>query len=206
MLALPGAVRAHHQLNTLPLLHLIVACAAFALWRGPGGRRAVAIRTATVLLLTSGLASNLLLIQQTRNFIDTTGGRGRWSHALNDFAQQIDEQPGAMVVSLDWGFHEPLLFLTRRVQLVESIWTLPRTLAGGQPWVFDAEAGTTYLVHDAPYDLFGLGPKFLLAARLAGSETARIRTHRDAAGDPAFYSVRLLRRHRVRYDGRFWIR
>ena len=79
-------------------------------------------------------------------------------------------------------------------------------MASGQPWVHDADAGTTYLVHDSPYDLFGLGPRFLRAARVAGPEPARIRSHEDDAGEPAFYSVRVLRPHRVHYDGRFRIR
>jgi multiple sugar transport system permease protein len=71
---------------------------------------------------------------------------------------------------------------------VESIWTLPRQLASGRPWDFTATANTTYLVHDFPYDLFGLGPKFLLAARLLGEPAAQIEVHRDGSGDPAFYT------------------
>ena len=205
MLALPGAVRAHHQLNALPLLHLIVACAAVDLWRRPTGHAARWVRGAVALALAGVLAGNLLLIERTSRFIEETGGRGRWSHALDEFAARANTEPGSTVVSLNWGFHEPLAFLTRRVRVVETIWTLPQAAAAGRPWTRDAEAGTTYLVHDAPYDLFGLGPRFLLAARIAGDQTARIEAHRDGAGDVAFYSVRMLRAHRLRYDGRFRI-
>ena len=152
------------------------------------------------------IGGNLLLIARTSSFIEATGGRGRWSHALNEFAAAVQNQNAPTVVSLDWGFHEPLLFLTRDVRLVESIWTLPQQLANGRPWEFTAGENTTYLVHEFPYDLFGLGPKFLLAARLAGKQAARIEVHRDASGDPAFYSVNIPQPHRVRYDGNFRIR
>ena len=206
MLALPGAVRAHHQLNTLPLLHLIVASAALTLWRREGGWGTARIRLGIAVLLTGTAVANLVLIHRTTDFIDTTGGRGRWSHALSDFARELNARPGEAVVSLEWGFHEPLLFLTRDVPLEESTWALSRSLASGQPWVRDADAGTTYLVHDSPYDLFGLGPRFLMAARVAGPEIARIRSHEDGAGEPAFYSVRVLGPHRVHYDGAFRIR
>jgi hypothetical protein len=206
MLALPGAVRAHHQLNTLPLLHLIVASAAVTLWRsGPGSARSLA-RGLCGAVLVAVVAGNVLLIAKTSRFIETTGGRGRWSHALDEFAAGVETRQASTVVSLDWGFHEPLLFLTRNVRLVESIWTLPRQLASGRPWDFTAAANTTYLVHDFPYDLFGLGPKFLLAARLLGEPAAQIEVHRDGSGDPAFYSVRIPRPHRLRYDGNFRIR
>ncbi len=206
MLVLPGAVRAHHQLNSLPLLHLIVACAGVALWQLGAGRAQSALRAAAGLLLAAVVASNLALIRETSDLIAATGGRGRFSHALDDFADEVDAVPGKTVVSLDWGFHEPLLFLTRHTRLVESIWALPRTLAAGRPWVFAGDAETVYLIHDSPHDLFGLGPKLLLAARLAGDETARIRAHRDGGGDLAFYSVRVLRPHELRYDGKFRIR
>jgi hypothetical protein len=206
MLALPGAVRAHHQLNVLPLLHLIIACAALALWQPGASHPRLALRGITGFGLAGLIAGNLLLIQHTSEFIRDTGGRGRWSHALNEFAAEIDRQPGDTVVSMDWGFHEPLLFLTRQTHLVESIWALPQALAAGKPWVLDADANTVYLVHDTPYDLFGLGPNFLLAARLAKNPAANITPHYDKAGDLAFYSVRVGGPHRLRYDGKFRIR
>ena len=206
MLALPGAVRAHHQLNTLPLLHLIVASAALTLWRRGGGWGTARIRSGIAVLLTGTAAANLVLIHRTSDFIDATGGRGRWSHALSDFARELNARPGEAVVSLEWGFHEPLLFLTRDVPLEESTWALSHSVARGQPWVREANAGTTYLVHDSPYDLFGLGPRFLMAARVAGPEIARIRSHEDGAGEPAFYSVHVPGPHRVHYNGAFRIR
>ena len=150
------------------------------------------------------VALQIGVYEQTRRAFAESGGRGRWSSATSQLARELQQTP-THVVSLDWGFHEPLAFLTRRVRVVETIWTLPQAAAAGRPWTRDAEAGTTYLVHDAPYDLFGLGPRFLLAARIAGDQTARIEAHRDGAGDVAFYSVRMLRAHRLRYDGRFRI-
>jgi len=206
MLALPGAVRAHHQLNTLPLLHLIIACAGLTLWRWEvrGGRSL--LRASVGLLFAALIACNLLLIRETSGFIADTGGRGRFSHALDEFAGAIDAEPGTTLVSLDWGFHEPLLFLTRQTRLVEAIWSLPREIAAGRPWTFTGDERTVYLVHDVPHDLFGLGPQLLLAARLAGDETARITPHLDGDGELAFYSVAVFRPHELRYDGTFRIR
>lgn len=206
MLALPGAVRAHHQLNTLPLLHLIVACAGLAAWRwkAPGGRSL--LRVPVGLFLAALVAANVLVIRETSAFIADTGGRGRFSHALDDFALAIDAEPGKTVVSLDWGFHEPLLFLTRQTRLVESIWSLPREIAAGRPWVFTGSEDTVYLVHDIPHDLFGLGPALLVAARLAGSEKARVTPHWDNGGELAFYSVEFRGPHTLHYDGIFRFR
>jgi hypothetical protein len=108
-------------------------------------------------------------------------------------------------VSLDWGFHEPLAFLTDRLPLDEPIWAIPRTLAAGRPWAYTGDAGTRYLVHAAPYDLFGLGPRLLAAARAEPPGTASIEPHADRLGEVAFYSIRILRPHRLVFTGRFRI-
>ncbi|MBW2229501.1 MAG: glycosyltransferase family 39 protein [Deltaproteobacteria bacterium] len=203
MLAMPGAVRAHHQLNTLPLLHLIVACAATWAWRWPTAPSLrSAVRAGVVLLLAAVLVSQIRVIVLTQELIDETGGKGRWTRALHDLADEIDSQ-GTRVVSLDWGFHEPMQLLTDHAELLEAIWTIPRVLGRGQPWVIAGDARSVYLVHDAPYDLFGLGPLFLARMREEEPEAVEIRTHRDASGEVAFYSVRVLRPHRLAYTGRF---
>jgi hypothetical protein len=211
MLALPGAVRAHHQLGVLPLWHAIIAVAVVDLfaraWRSP--RHALLARTALAAAVGFVVAGQLASIVQTRRFIEETGGRGRWSQALTLFAQDFD-RPGAEAVSLDWGFHEPLLFLTRDAQLGEAIWALPASLRAGRPWRHGGDADTVYLVHDETYDLFGIGPRLLAfaEAQSAGAETPgspRVETevHLDGQGQPAFYSVRVAGPHVLVFDGRF---
>jgi hypothetical protein len=108
-------------------------------------------------------------------------------------------------VSLDWGFHEPLLFLTTKRGLLEPIWNIPRLLARGRPWAHAGNEHHVYLVHDAPYDLFGFGPALLETAR-ENDRVAEIRTHRDRLGDPAFYSVRFRAPHELVYTGSFELR
>jgi len=149
------------------------------------------------------LLANLNLIAATWRLIDETGGRGRWSHAISELAGELDAEPGATAVSLDWGFHEPLLFLTQRARSVEPIWAIPQLLRSGRPFVYEGDASTVYLVHDVPYDLFGLGPELLAAARGHRPERLTITAYRDKEGEPAFYSVRMPERHRLVYTGEF---
>ncbi|MFP6639627.1 MAG: glycosyltransferase family 39 protein [Myxococcota bacterium] len=204
MLALPGAVRAHHQLNALPLPHLILGCAVVSLWRmpRPRGLGPVIASLAVVLLL----AGNLRVIAATQSEITSTGGRGRFSSEISALAEEIDAQPQTQVVSLDWGFHEPLLFLTDRAQMVEPIWVIPQFLARRQPWTFAGDEDTTYLVHGPEYDLFGIGPALLLAARTNADPSIEVTPHRDGSGDVAFYSVQIHRPHELSFNGRFRIR
>ena len=205
MLLMPGAVRAHHQLNSMPFLQLVVASVLVDIGRRswPSPTATLAARGAAGLALAAVLVGNVAVIAQTRRLIADTGGRGRWSQELNRFAEAVDAEPGSVVVSLDWGFHEPLLFLTDHAKLVEPIWAIPGLLRSGRPWIFEGDGRTVYLAHGEPYDLFGLGPLFLDFAHRLGPSTARIGEHRDRQGGVAFYSVRIPRRHRLIYTGRF---
>jgi hypothetical protein len=200
MLLLPSAVRAHHMLNLLPFTQLLVTAVGAQL---AGSRSA---RIAIGLALAGVLASEAHVTWRTREEIAATGGRGRWSNSLNDFAGEIGLDPAAVAISLDWGFHEPLLFLTNKQGLIEPIWTIPQLLRRGRPWVHSGDANHHYLVRDAPYDLFQLGPKLLAAARKTDSALTEIRAHTDRQGDPAFYSVRFTRPHQLVYSGEFEIR
>ncbi len=212
MLVMPGAVRAHHQLNAMPLLQLIVALAGISLWQaaqsvGVAAGRATAVGLA--LLLTLTCAANLRVIRETERLIDASGGRGRWSKALDDFALEIEGRGDQEVVSLDWGFHENLLFLTRRTRLAEPIWTIPHALRAGRPWLHRGDANTHYLIHDASYDLFGLGPRLLDALdELPEHQRSEVEItpHLTGEGQEAFYAVRILRPHELSYGGRFRIR
>ncbi len=210
-LALPGAVRAHHLLNAMPLPHLLVAQLGVAGWRGVVGRRGatLAARSALALALVALLASNAALIRATYAGVESSGGRGRWTDALREPAAELEASPGRRGVSLDWGFHEPLLFLTRRAGLVEPIWAIRETARAQGAWRFAGGAGDVYFVHGEEFDLFGFGPGFLAAARaLAGRSPGalEIRTHHDREGGIAFHSVRFARAHEIVYTRVFQIR
>ena len=210
MLALPGAVRAHHQLNALPLPQLIVACAAVSLWQSDASLTGRALRRTLAGIALGGLIlGNLHLIQRTEQEITTTGGRGRFTPSLSQLAQQLDRQPDAQdtqVVSLDWGFHEPLLFLSHQIQMHEPIWKIPQVLGRGQPWTFTGDEKTIYLVHGPKYDLFGIGPSLLVAARIQAEKGVQITPHGEREGETAFYSVRIPHPHTLRFDGQFQIK
>ena len=56
----------------------------------------------------ASLYGNAQAVSKTRQLILDTGGKGRFSIALQDFAREIDTaDPGksSEFVSLDWGFH-----------------------------------------------------------------------------------------------------
>jgi hypothetical protein len=203
MLALPGAVRAHHQLNVFPLLQIVAAAGALCAWHAPlAATKQRVLRASVALLLLLTVGSQIRVIALTQQAIDATGGKGRWTHALHDLAAEIDV-PETVVVSLDWGFHEPLQLLTDHAELHEAIWVIPRVLRSGRPWIVEGDANTVYLAHDAPYDLFGLGPLFLSTMRAQDAGSVQIVAHRDGSGDVAFYSVRVPRPHRLDYTGEF---
>jgi hypothetical protein len=197
MLAVPGAVRAHHLLNLMPFPHLLVAAAGAQLWRGVGSRSAL-VRGGLALALAAILAGNVLVVARTFDLIERTGGRGRWSDALTAVAREVEAEGTTRVVSLDWGFHEPLLFLTRRAELLQPIWRIPVAVRTRGEWRYEGGPRDLYLVHPAEYDLFGNGPPFLRAAeRLAEREpdAVEIRRYTDREGGLAFLSVRFARPH-----------
>lgn len=208
MWLLPGAVRAHHMLNLMPLPHLVVALALARL--GAFDRRAPAApglrRAAAGAALLAVVASQLWLVARTDALIERTGGRGRFSDAIQRFAAGVEPVADASVVSLDWGFHEPLLFLTERVPLHEPIWSIVPALAAGRAWHHDGDGATRYLVHEARYDLFGLGPKLLRSARRLPEERRTIEPWTDREGGTAFVSVRFPFPHRLVFNGAFFVK
>ena len=100
-------------------------------------------------------------------------------------------------MSLDWGFHPPLMVLTENPRLIEPFWHFR---PGGRPdrgWHHRGDAGHVYLVHEPPYDRFGHGLDFL--AQVAGLPpgVAETRAYRDREGAVAFLAIRLNRPHRL---------
>jgi hypothetical protein len=205
-LAVPGAVRAHHLLNALPFPHLFAAALGIELWRRAGaGATPRTARVALGVLLAVLLAGQLRVAEATRALIERTGGRGRWSDAVREPARLLEEHPELRGVSLDWGLHEPLLFLTERARLVEPIWQLQQAARTGRRLRLSGSAGDLYLLHEPDYDLFGFGPRFLAAVRALGPGAAETRVYRDREGGVAFLGVRLTADHRIAFSRGFEI-
>jgi hypothetical protein len=204
MLAVPGAVRAHHSLNVLPFLHLSVAVVVISAWSGKG--RGTGAKVALGVLVVLLVAGNLRVVAATHQLIDRSGGRGRWSDALDRFAAELDQVPLTTVVSLDWGFHEPLLFQTNRVQLLEPIWEIPRLLGWDRPWTHRGDESFVYLVHPKSYDLFHIGPELLRSTTRLDPKLYELRRHLDREGELAFVSIRFPQPHELTFTGTFRIR
>ncbi|MDG2051648.1 MAG: glycosyltransferase family 39 protein [Myxococcota bacterium] len=204
-LALPGAVRAHHHLNALPFVQLLVACAFEVVWRHSQRTRRGWIRIVVILALGAVITTQLLIVVETEKTISETGGLGRWSPAIATLAEELEATPGAEAISLDWGFHEPLLFLTQDLAVQEAIWSIPQAFAAGHPWIHEGDPQTHYLVHAPPYDAFGLSAPMLEFAKQLPPDQVVIRPWLNHSGQVDFYSIRFVQPHRFRYlgSGRF---
>lgn len=199
LLALPGAVRIHHWMGLVPLPQLVVARGALGLAGDlRRGRARPALAAALVALL---LASNAWVFGRTQQQLEATGGKGRFSAAIFRLAERVRGDPPARVVALDWGFAEPLRFLAPRAELLEPIWGLRRRAARGRAWTHAGAAGALYLVHEARYDRFGLGPAFLRALRSLPGDAVALRRYRDRRGEVAFLAVELRAEHTLRWRG-----
>ena len=190
VLLIPGAVRAHHLMNLHPFPHLIVAVGLVALWRewGPplGASRLSVLgrRGAVVVLLLTVAAANLRVVGHTHAELQQSGGRGYWSDALVGFVEEVAASPGTRVVCLDWGLHNQVAFLGGAVRSLDAIWPVRRALVRDKAWSFAGDAGTVYLIHPEPFDLFGLGALFqraLAALPKIGSACAPTSTAKAAS-------------------------
>jgi hypothetical protein len=187
VLLLPGAVRMYHSILVYPFPHLIVAATLTLVWR----RLAGANRPPTFprLLLPTVVAflllGQVLAIVKTENLMRRTGGQGLWSNALDTFAGEIKNRSDLTIVSLDWGFHESLLFLTQGPKLVEPFWFWQQGLLPGT-------AGTTncaYLIHPPKYRMFTWEQDYSDPAFLA-AHNLECRPYTDRTGSVAFYVIR----------------
>ena len=110
------------------------------------------------------------------------------------------------MVSLDWGFHEPLAFLTAGHRFREVHWQIPSALRRLGGWRVRADTPRVYLLHLPPYDRAGYGLPFLEAVEAAaGKDRVEIVTYRDRDGQVASVAVRIRAPHAFVYDGRFRI-
>jgi hypothetical protein len=204
-LIMPAAERIHHVLNAWPFPHLTVAIAVVELWQtraAPGPRR-VGLRAVAVVAAGAVLAGSLFVDLRTWETIRATGGKGRWSDSLARFAAETTTQPHAVVVTLDWGFAEPLRFEAPTLALVEPIWKLKRARRRGEVWIWEGTPDHVYLVYEEAYRLFDFGASLLDALDSLPAGSATVVRHADRSGDPAFLSIRIDRPHRLVYRGGF---
>lgn len=183
---LPRAIRIYHAVLAMPFAHLIIAVTGVSLWRkfSEAGSGKVLVRRLLLSGFAALLASQVLAITKTEQLIQTTHGRGWWSDALDKFAAQVKNQPDLTLVSLDWGFHESLLFLTDKPTLVEPFWQL----TGTDPARLPQDTNYVYLLHPPEYSLSPFGATFLkFASQKPGS---KIESWHDTAGKIVFYTVR----------------
>jgi hypothetical protein len=149
------------------------------------------------------LASSAVVGARTSETLQRSGGKGRWSDAIGALGAELAEEPGAVAVSLDWGFDGPLRFAARELALVEPVWALRRAHLPGRAWRFSGGPRHVYLVFEEDLAVFPSGPRFLALVRGLDTDAVEIRRHLDGDGDVAFLSVRFSRPHQLRYDSRF---
>jgi Dolichyl-phosphate-mannose-protein mannosyltransferase len=178
---LPGGVRLHHFIMVYPFPHLVIALAVVQLWQMPArlalGR--LGLRLSSVAVLGAVLAGHLSALWQTQQLIAETGGRGWWSNAIERFCDDVKDQPGLTIVSLDWGFNEQLCFLTEHKKLSEPFWNEQPSLI----------PGAVYLVHPREYALFPQGQELLDFATRNPARGFSIRPYKDRQGNTAFFAI-----------------
>lgn len=182
---LPRAVRIYHAILAAPFAQLIIAVAAVGLWRrfSAAGHKKNFARGAIVFVFAALLATQLLATGKTEKLIYQTHGRGWWSDAQDKFAATVKDRADLTLVSLDWGFHESLLFLTDQPTLVEPFWKL----TGTDPAKLPQDTNLVYLAHPPEYRLSPFGATFLDFART--NPHAKIADWRDREGKIVFYTV-----------------
>jgi hypothetical protein len=203
ILATPRTVRIHHTMNVYPFPQLVVAIAAIRLWRGRD-RAAWARRLLVGVGVAGVLAGSLRIDLHTLETIHESGGRGRWSNALERFAGELPVD--ANVVSLDWGFHARLRFTRPELQLEEPVWRMHRARGPGPGVTLLGGPQHVYLVQEPGYHVFDVGHALLEAVRRLPMGAASVREHADRNGETAFRSIRFARPHQLVYRGSFEVR
>ena len=194
-LLLPGAVRLHHALLVAPFPHLIIACALAGAWNHwSNGRPAARLGRA---LLAAGfvvlLCFQTAAIFRTQGLIRETGGRGCWSDAFVQFCREVKGRSDLIIISLDWGFNEQLMYLTDGPRLEEPIWNWLTDGAGADRTKPPTGANVVYLFHPDRYAKADFGREFAQLTPPEG-KSLRIETWRDAQGEPAFYAARFVKK------------
>lgn len=209
---MPRAVRIHHVLGSYPLPQLALAAALALPWNeGVPLRRGLRVLAAcTAIAIATG---QLVQLEHTFRALAVSGGKGRWSSALQAYAEELEAQGAAgtplEIAALDWGLDLPLRYAHRSLRASAPFWELWTDPPASGIWRFDGGPSEVYLVYDSHFAVFPYGPALLAAARALPEPAVAIRAHADAEGDPAFYSLRFAGPHRLIYraeTGRFEVR
>jgi Dolichyl-phosphate-mannose-protein mannosyltransferase len=180
---LPRAIRIYHAILAAPFAQVIIVVAAVSCWRKFSDAKNNLARATIALIFAGLLATQIFALTQTEKLIFATHGRGWWSDAQDKFATTVKNRADITLVSLDWGFHESLLFLTDKPILVEPFWQL----TGTDPAQLPQNTNYIYLAHPPEYSLSPFGETFLEFARK--NPRAKISDWRDAEGKIVFYTV-----------------
>ena len=182
---LPRAVRIYHAVLVLPFAHLIIAVVAVSLWQrfSEVGNKKTFARGAVVFIFAALLAMQIFALAKTEQLIFKTHGHGWWSDAQDKFAATVKNRADLTLVSLDWGFHESLLFLTDKPTLVEPFWHL----TGSDPALLPQGTNFIYLIHPPEYSLSPFGETFLKFAN--EKRGSKIEGWRDREGKIVFFTV-----------------
>ncbi len=182
---LPRAIRIYHAILAMPFAHLIIAVVVVGAWRkfSEAGNKKSFARGAVVFIFAALLATQIFALAKTEQLIFKTHGRGWWSDAQDKFAATVKDRADLTLVSLDWGFHESLLFLTDKPMLIEPFWKL----TGTDPALLPQNTNYVFLVHPPEYSLSPFGATYLDFARQ--NPRAKISDWRDREGKIVFYTV-----------------
>ncbi len=187
---LPGAVRIHHWTLVYPFPHLIIVSAVLKTWHhataAPLSRRVM--RALAGIGIAAVLAGHWIMLQKTQRLIAETGGRGRWSNALNTFAAGIRQRSDLVIVSFDWGFQEQLAFLTDGPRLLEPIWQMQ----AGRRYPISTATNILYLAHPPEYRVFPFGAELFQVAYAKDPRKVSIGEYKDRLGETAFFVIRFL--------------
>lgn len=187
----PHAVHIHHWTLVYPFPQLVIAVAIVRCWRVGGDigtHRRMAARTVAIAAALIALAGNALAIHRTEQLIAATGGRGNWSNALDAFAAEVRGRSDLTIVSLDWGFHEQLAFLTDGPRLLEPTWWIIQ----GNRFDFIRRPNFLYLFHPETYETFSFNTSLLRTILRLPPQQVSVTPHLDRSGQVAFYVVQFF--------------
>ena len=197
-----GAGGPHHFTLIYPFPHLGIAVAGVWLWEESSrlpraitfvARRGLALALAAVVLTELAYdARQLSAFRQIR-------GPGIWSDAIYDIARYLKAQRPDLVVNMDWGFGNPLLFLTddqvRQNEFYSKIaWEPPENQAAQVEELVPllSQPNTLFLTHTDAFLCFPATKKvFEQALTKAGKRARVVRRFYQGTGEAVAQLVRV---------------
>jgi len=183
-----SGIWATHLFILFPIPQIVVALAAVWLW----GKRL------GMLALTLPLALFVLDARVTFAYhadLARTGGPGRFSSAIYEFANYLDQNNLRTPAALDWGLEKNTFVLTDgRVQPIEIFGYSPEPDEGFSERVIASLCdGCAFINVDAAYAVFPRESVFRQVVAEAGYRVADEETvlFRERSGQPAFYIYRV---------------